>query len=279
MAPFPCKLEEVENEIFNSGEVVETIQPESSDKHEELMKRVTDVVYPEFFEIYGGETRTMERFLMARDWDVKKAEKMLRKCVEYRQEKNLDGKKSKDELQYLEDIEKEIRPHWAVMFWGLSKDGNLMTYASVKNVVLKDILKIPEENIKRFFLEELRKASKIHNYANSEPRKSSDQKRWRSSIDIIDLKGISMAHLHISGLRVLNRVLKLAQIVAPEIMDKTYIINSPWFFSAAWSVIKKVLAPQIVAKVTITSGSAEDEILEHLGGDREAYEDLISSGN
>uniref|UniRef100_A0A7S3PQP5 CRAL-TRIO domain-containing protein n=1 Tax=Aplanochytrium stocchinoi TaxID=215587 RepID=A0A7S3PQP5_9STRA len=273
------KLDDVENEVFNSGSGVgfDPVQPEESEKCTELRDRVKDVMYDAFLEKYGGERYTYERFLAARNNNIDKAEKMIKKAIEFRKQRNLDGEKSEEELEELDRIFKECEPHWFLKFWGYSKEGNLLTYASVKNVVLKDLLEIPEDHIKRFYLMMLDKAFTMQNYANTPPRKSSENSKWNGSIDVINLKGISMSHLHISGLRLLNRVLKIAQLVAPEIMDKTYIIHAPWFFSAAWAIIKNVLAPDIVAKVVITSGSAEKEILEHLGGDREQYEDLLNS--
>lgn len=268
------KLEDVEAEVF-SDFGFDPVQPEETDKVRELRELMKVDVYDNFVAKYGGENYAYARFLAARNNNVKKAEKMMKQCIKYRVERNLDGKQSEEELTEAEEMREQVKSHWFVKFWGYTNDGHMLTYASVKNVVLKDLLEIPEDRIKAFYLEQLDRAFTMQNYMNTAPRRDPEDKAWKGSVDIINLKGISMSHLHIRGLNLLNRVLKIAQLVAPEIMDKTYIINAPWFFSAAWSIIKKVLAPEIVAKVTITSGDAKDELLKLVTP--EQLEDILSS--
>eukprot|EP00511_Aplanochytrium_stocchinoi_P009636 CAMPEP_0204868422 /NCGR_PEP_ID=MMETSP1348-20121228/26513_1 /ASSEMBLY_ACC=CAM_ASM_000700 /TAXON_ID=215587 /ORGANISM="Aplanochytrium stocchinoi, Strain GSBS06" /LENGTH=281 /DNA_ID=CAMNT_0052021341 /DNA_START=20 /DNA_END=865 /DNA_ORIENTATION=- len=280
MGDLGVKIETVEAEIFNDGVGVafDPIQPKESEKQLELQKLISDAMYPEFIDKYGGQNFLYQRFLLARQMNVKKAEKMVRKCIDIRKEWNLDGEisKSAEEEERLALIRDKVKPVWVFRIWGFTKHGNVVTYGNIEKLDLKELLKRPEVDIKRYYLEFLDKIFVMQNYSNSAPRRNSNDEKWKANVEIINLQGISMAHLHISGLRLLNRILKLAQDVAPEILGKSYIINAPWFFSGAWAIIKRVLAQEIIDKVTVSSGNCKEEIVEHLGSE-ELYEDLIKS--
>eukprot|EP00511_Aplanochytrium_stocchinoi_P003792 CAMPEP_0204825182 /NCGR_PEP_ID=MMETSP1346-20131115/3108_1 /ASSEMBLY_ACC=CAM_ASM_000771 /TAXON_ID=215587 /ORGANISM="Aplanochytrium stocchinoi, Strain GSBS06" /LENGTH=180 /DNA_ID=CAMNT_0051952709 /DNA_START=92 /DNA_END=631 /DNA_ORIENTATION=+ len=169
------KVEDVENEVFNKGLVQEPIQPESNDKIEELRKRVGDVIYDAFVVRYGGPNRCYERFLIARDWDMEKAEKMIRHAISFRLERNLDGNRKEEELDRLAEYKEQVGPLWILRSWGFSTEGYLLIYARVSKVNLKSFLSIPEDNIKAFYLEWLTNVFDLQNYSNASIRDPKDQ--------------------------------------------------------------------------------------------------------
>lgn len=116
----------------------------------------------------------------------------------------------------------------------------------------------------------------LQNFTNSPPRRTQEDKKWKANIQVINLKGISMGQLHITGLKLLRKVLKLGQGLNPENIDKSYIINVPWFFSGAWGIIKQALNKQILAKITVSSGNCKDELMKHLGSE-ELYNDFMNT--
>ena len=53
-------------------------------------------------------------------------------------------------------------------------------------------------------------------------------------MEIYDLKGVGRHQLGMSGLLVLKRILGIGQGLYPENLDRTIIINAPWFFSGTF---------------------------------------------
>lgn len=51
-----------------------------------------------------------------------------------------------------------------------------------------------------------------------------------------DLEGVGVHLLWKPGLDALRRILAATQNYYPEIVDKCYLVNTPWLFSALWRV-------------------------------------------
>ena len=66
----------------------------------------------------------------------------------------------------------------------------------------------------------------------------------------------------------LARVLKIGQDHYPENMRKTFFINAPMVFSAAWAIVSTVLDERTLAKITITSGDGGDDLRDYVGAGR-----------
>ena len=71
------------------------------------------------------------------------------------------------------------------------------------------------------------------------------------------------------------KILKLGQIMFPDNLAKSYIINAPWFFTAAWRVIRLGVARATIEKVTISRGNCRAEIAELLGSEELADQLLL----
>ena len=54
----------------------------------------------------------------------------------------------------------------------------------------------------------------------------------------------------------------------PELMGQTFIINTGYFFSGIWAVIKGWLDPVTRQKIKIISGSGKKELLEVIDADK-----------
>ena len=56
----------------------------------------------------------------------------------------------------------------------------------------------------------------------------------------------------------------LGQYRYPETMGKFYIINAPWGFSGAWTVVKPWLDPVTVSKIDIMGSDFKDKLLQNV---------------
>ena len=77
---------------------------------------------------------------------------------------------------------------------------------------------------------------------------------------IMDAKGVGLTSMP-SVYSYLQRASSISQDHYPERLGKMYIINAPWGFSSAWSVVKKFLDPVTINKIHILGSSYKSELL------------------
>jgi hypothetical protein len=76
----------------------------------------------------------------------------------------------------------------------------------------------------------------------------------------VDAKGVGITSIP-SVYGYLQRASAISQNYYPERLGKLYVINAPWGFSGAFSVIKKFLDPVTVAKIHVLGSGYEKELL------------------
>lgn len=74
---------------------------------------------------------------------------------------------------------------------------------------------------------------------------------------VMDLKGFGPSKLNGETRAFLKEFSSMASDNYPESMYKTYIVNAPFVFTAAWSLVSKWLDPNTVAKFKIMGGPKE----------------------
>jgi hypothetical protein len=80
---------------------------------------------------------------------------------------------------------------------------------------------------------------------------------------IMDLKGASLWRAS-EVYDYVKRASAISQNYYPERLGRLYLINAPWGFSGAWSVVKGYLDPVTVKKIHILGGSYQKELLEQV---------------
>jgi len=80
---------------------------------------------------------------------------------------------------------------------------------------------------------------------------------------IMDAKGVSVASVP-SVYGYVRQAAAISQNYYPERLGKLYIINAPWGFSSAFSVVKRFLDPVTVAKIHILGTNYLQELLEQV---------------
>jgi hypothetical protein len=84
-----------------------------------------------------------------------------------------------------------------------------------------------------------------------------------TSCSILDAKGVGLTSIP-SVYGYLQRTSAISQNYYPERLGKMYIINAPWGFSSAFSVVKKFLDPVTVAKIHILGSGYAKELLAQI---------------
>mmetsp|Transcript_21874 Transcript_21874/g.52047 ORF Transcript_21874/g.52047 Transcript_21874/m.52047 type:complete len:425 (+) Transcript_21874:295-1569(+) len=89
-------------------------------------------------------------------------------------------------------------------------------------------------------------------------------------LSILDCNNLTMAQLTSYVMRLIKEQTVVDSLCFPETMNKMFIINSPRFFSATWSIIKGWLDPRTANKINVMSGRKtwEKELLEYIDADQ-----------
>jgi hypothetical protein len=80
---------------------------------------------------------------------------------------------------------------------------------------------------------------------------------------IMDMKGVGVSRIS-SVYGYVKSASAISQDHYPERLGKLYIINAPWGFSGAFSIVKGFLDPVTVAKIHVLGSGYQDELLKQI---------------
>lgn len=274
-------------------------QPDESDKIklireeflktfcEVLKKDITNEIDKEYIEsriekltfTYGGPFRFYERFLIARDGDVSKASSMMKEMLEVRlrvlgerlvsslTESNDINNMGSDEAE--QTLIKGIDKFWAIEIYGFTKSGYILLTGKLANIEPGEFIKkYSKKEIGQYYFHFVEKANLLQRISNSHPFSTNtgeESYKSKKMVEIYDFNHLSRKQFSMSGIKVLKDVLGLGQVVFPEQSERAYMINTPFFFSACWSIISRVLDKVTRDKTVISRYGCDKEITELLG--------------
>jgi len=241
----------------------EIMQPNVPKNFEEFKKRLADVD-PATMKClegkYGGEIRLYDRYLRARDFDLDAAEKMFRETLQFRQERQLDDPEGDKNKRRLEAFSMH-RSKWPGNFLAqTTRDGSPIQLFRFKELRPKQLMReTKEEEFADVYVSWMEQTLDIQNRANSKQlqRKYDNDKgehEWRGFVELHDLKGVGFSQLYLPGILMLTRILKVGQGHYPENLRAAFICNAPYFFSGSWAIISRILDPDTVEKINVSSG-------------------------
>ncbi|KAK4056233.1 cytosolic factor, phosphatidylinositol/phosphatidylcholine transfer protein [Microbotryomycetes sp. JL221] len=203
----------------------------------------------------GPQTRN-SRFLRARKFDLAKSKIMWIDTQKWRKEFKVD--ELYETFDYTE--KPEVDKLYPRFYHKTDKDGRPVYIEQLGKLDLKELYKhtTPERQIQslvveyeKFQRDRLPVCSEISGHL------------IETSCSIMDLKGIGLSQFwKVKGY--VQEASAISQNNYPETMGRFYIINAPWAFSTAWSVIKGWLDEATVAKIHILSSDYKDELLKQV---------------
>jgi hypothetical protein len=198
----------------------------------------------------------LTRFLIARDYDLKKTEKMISDYFLFRVKYNFDKIMESDFEEYYNQNKKYLN------FYTLSKNGNpVLINKCVNTIFLKMLQEYGlQKTIENFIIVmELNKNIALPICCEILKRKIED-----GVIFIIDLKGNEFSTFmdkeYQKGFKTL---LEVCQDTYPEMLCKVIIINAPKLFSTFWSIMKFWMTKRTRDKITV-SHKSEEKLLKEL---------------
>lgn len=225
----------------------------------QFREAVQDCKLPESDDVY------LLRWLVARDFDLAKAEKMLRNSMEWRRKYKVDA--------VLQDYEipEVLTKYFAAGYIGVDK---LNSYTVVVRYGLMDLKGILLSAKKRDYLTYV-----IEIVERSFQRVRNDPKKFKRSPDaiaqstvIFDMAGFSMRHITYKP--ALDTAIQLVQLYEgnyPELLRRVFIINAPKIFSVLFSMLKPFMHEKTRHKIQIFSHDAKQwkaALLEDIAADQ-----------
>ncbi|KAK4046415.1 cytosolic factor, phosphatidylinositol/phosphatidylcholine transfer protein [Microbotryomycetes sp. JL201] len=196
------------------------------------------------------------RFLRARKFDLQKAKVMWIDTQKWRKEFKVD--ELYETFDYTEKA--EVDKLYPRFYHKTDKDGRPVYIEQLGKLDLKELYKhtTPERQIQslvveyeKFQRDRLPVCSELAGHL------------IETSCTIMDLKGVGISQFwHVKNY--VQEASAISQNNYPETMGKFYIINAPWAFSTAWSVVKGWLDPVSVSKISIIGSSYKDELLKQV---------------
>jgi len=222
----------------NSMDCLEDVEldldPQEYSQLQKLAGRVTDI---------SGEmteVTTLIRYLRARDGNVDKAEQMLRKSVKWREENNVVSYRRGYKLP------PALQDDYIIEVIGNDYEGHPVVYAPLGQWNIRD-------KISEGYLEETMEARFYMLEAVIMDAISRSQKH--QFVLLVDLSGLTF--YKVAHLETTNVVIKIFQDFDhhyPERLRAAFVVNPPWVFPYAFSLIKPWLAPKTLSKVNILHG-------------------------
>lgn len=196
------------------------------------------------------------RFLRARKFDVKLAEKMFVECEKWRVDFGVNT--ILDDFHYNE--KKQVAQYYPQYYHKTDKDGRPIYVEQLGGVKINEMYKITtQERMLKNLVWEYESFIRYRLPACSRQQGHLVE----TSCTIMDLKGVSLGTAT-SVYSYISEASKIGQNYYPERMGKFYLINAPFGFSAVFSFIKNFLDPVTVSKIFVLGSGYQKELLKQV---------------
>ncbi|KAI9561415.1 SEC14-like protein [Daphnia sinensis] len=211
----------------------------------QFREAVKDCTLPDSDDVY------LLRWLIARDFDVAKAEKMLRNSLEWRKKNGVDA--------MIEDTESPevMTKYFAVGHTGADKYKSYTLTIRYGAIDLKGILlSVKRKDYSKYVIGNLEK-SILEAKSNPERYTLSPTSIGQCTV-ILDMAGFSMRHLtYKPALDVGFEMLQWNEANYPESLRRVFVINAPKIFSILYSLSKPFMHEKTRNKVRIYGHDAD----------------------
>ncbi|THV05311.1 CRAL/TRIO domain-containing protein [Dendrothele bispora CBS 962.96] len=246
---------------FSSDSFNKDVQPND---HQEIVSNFRKELFDEGIlqegDSIGTDDVTMERFLRARKYDLKKSKEMFRRCQEWR--KTVEGVgidelyRQMDPFDYPE--RKAVFDYWPMWFHKTDKQGRPLNFEFLGGLDVNRLYKecTPERHWQSIIVT-----------AESLPREiipsaaRHHDKPVTSVFVIIDLKGFGISQFW-QMKNLVQRSFQVSQDYYPETMGQLAILNAPSSFTFIWSAVKPWLDKETVKKIDVLGSDYQERLLE-----------------
>ncbi len=248
---------------------------------------------PAFPEVVGD--RKIIRFLTGHDYNIDKATEMFRKFLLWRRENDVDAIRQMIIFGGMDhptkfpkaDIILKLMPCLAIAHEACDKMGSPICVDQYDFEPSEVIEKIGVDAYYKFFVHVLEFKSIIleqigekrdREYLASLPDDNArahalDEKLdpepapWGNVVGTLvirDLKGVGFRHIGPTGQEIIKLMVTVSSDNYPELLRKSFLINSPWIFTSVWYVIKGWVAAKTASKIQLMGGDYMGVLKENI---------------
>lgn len=224
------------------------LSPKQAEALEKFRVNVKDTLKPHQSDHY------LLRWLRARDFDVKKAETMLREALQWRKEIGADT--ILVDYQEVEVLEK----YRTGGICGRDKSGCPIYIDPYGLIDMKGLLRSAKKiDLHRKFVQVMETVAKL---CQEESKKRGTY--IEELVVIYDLNGLGIKQLNKPSVDMYLSIVDLCESRYPETLKKVFVINSPKIFPIIWSIVRPLLHENTAKKVVVLSGNYKETLLKHI---------------
>jgi hypothetical protein len=217
-------------------------------KEAEVKEQISSIIGPEMMAIAPDDIllRTIRGYWSYKD-QIKDTADALRQILEWRKEHDVDTLLQRDIAQ-----EQEVLEAWPSVIYGQDYQGHILNCERLEDI---NTDKLQDMDMATILLARA-KAAEMTELLKKQVSADIGLCRYKHSF-IIDLTGFSMGkHCSSKVQKLLKPVFAQASANYPESLWKLYVINAPFMFRGAWSIIKMWLDPITQKKIYIVGGKS-----------------------
>lgn len=205
------------------------------------------------------ENLVLYKFLKARDFDVNKAEVMLRKTLAWRKALQVDN--------ILQDFTPKpfFEKYPKLSHIGLDKDGDMVKYVPVGKMETKDIVKcVKMNNYMKHWIWHCEEMIASMVQMQKETGKTAFQ-----IVLILNLDKLTLANAtNKLSAEVWVKITNLLQDNYPESLKSIYVINAPAYYVFIFSILKSIMSNAMLKKIRVYGYSGwQEKFLENIDAD------------
>jgi len=206
------------------------------------------------------------RWLIARDFSVERAEKMLRASLEWRRQYRIDT--------LLQDFESPevFKQYYASGLVGVDKAHNPLWIVRYGKIDMKGILRSAKKRDYLYYVYSLVESS-IQSSMDYKEEHNLPASFMPQSTIIFDLEDLAMKHItYKPAMDAAIQVVQFYEANYPEYLRRVFVINAPRIFNLAFAIIRPFLNEATANKVRIVGGSDGSQwaktLLEEIDADQ-----------
>ncbi|CAL8111772.1 unnamed protein product [Orchesella dallaii] len=202
----------------------------------------------------GRDDGTLRRFLRARDYDLNKAEEMLRKSMKWREENDMDGCRK----WIISDVVNQSFPHGC---YGVDHEGRPVYYFPVGSWEVRQMIESGhKDDMLKLMLYTMESIMERINKSSND--------RFSLIIDLELLTYWKVAHYE--TIQMVLKVFRDFEQNYPERLGEAFVINAPMVLNYVWPLIKPLLTGHTMQKVRFLGSDCNKfipELMEKMPAD------------
>ncbi|XP_067084342.1 SEC14-like lipid binding 8 isoform X1 [Osmerus mordax] len=226
------------------------LSPKQAEALEQFRERIQDILP----QLPAQHDHFLLRWLRARNFNIQKAEAMLRKHVDFRKQVAADTITT--EWQPPEVIEKYLSGGMC----GYDREGSPIWYDVIGPMDPKGLFLSASKQ--DFIKSKIRDCEKLQKECDLQSERLG--RNVESITMIYDVEGLGLKHLWKPAIETYGEILSMFEANYPEGLKRLFVIKAPKLFPVAYNLVKHFLSEITRNKIVILGANWQEVLLKHI---------------